>query len=291
MVKLLHAHMGHHGILFLRLKKRYKIPLLTSFHGADASYFPSVPENLAALRQLFEEGEIFTVVSVHMKSDLVSLGCPADKIVVHHVGVNVEHFQPRPHDRFTEKLTILTVGNFQEKKGFNYLIKALDLVRQQFPQVELRIVGEPLTTAAGILEVESLIDELGLRDNVVLTGYVPQHQLPKEFEKADLFVLASVTDRNGDKEGVPTVLMEAQASGLPVVSTYHSGIPEVVLDGESGYLVPERDVDQLAEKICLLLANPQKWDEMGRSGRQHIEREYNLEVQIGKLEEIYDRLC
>ncbi|MFC1935228.1 glycosyltransferase [Chloroflexota bacterium] len=289
-VKLLHAHMGPYGIRFLPIKKRFKLPLITSFHGYDVYSFPKEPRNLAALRQLFEEGEMFTAVSEHMRNDLINLGCPGEKILVHHVGVDITRFQPRPRSYSMERRIILTVGNFQEKKGFLYLVKALDIVRRKFPKVGLCVVGEALHGNEIKTKVEDLIDELGLRENVVLAGYLSRPQLIKEYAAADLFALPSITARNGDKEGVPTVLMEAQASGLPVVSTDHSGIPEVVLDGKSGYLVPEKDVDQLAERICLLLDNPQDWEEMGRIGRAHIEKNFNVATQIGKLEDLYDGL-
>jgi len=288
--QLLHAHFAPQGIGFLPMAKYTNLPLLTSFHGYDVASFPQQPGNRQRLKQLFNRGTLFTAVSVYMREQLAELGCPSDKIVIHRYGVNVDTFTYNPRICKAKRITILTVCNFAEKKGLPYLIRAFKQVKDNFPQSELRIVGGSFKGARLGEEVEMLIQEFALTDSVTLAGFCTRAHLVDEYHRAQIFVLPSVTAVDGDQEGVPVVLLEAQATGLPVISTYHAGIPEAVLDGESGFLVPEKDIDALAEKICLLLERPQDWSEMGRLGRRHIEREFNLQEQVEKLECIYGRL-
>ena len=109
-------------------------------------------------------------------------------------------------------------------------------------------------------------------------------------KNSHIFILPSITSANGDKEGIPNVLKEAQATGMPVISTYHAGIPELVLNGRSGYLVKERDTNGLSERLIHLIENPDLWFEFGKIGRKHVEEQFNLHKQIMKLEKIYKEM-
>ena len=293
-VGLFHAHMGHQGVEFLPFAKRLGVSLLTSFYGTD-SYAPHLynyPKN--ALRSLFLHGDKFTVVSDHMKNRLVDLGCPQEKIIVHHVGVDLKRFNNNNSGGNPKVIgfRMLCVTSFVESKGIPYLVRSLTKVKQRFPAAHLRIVGEAIFPRAKIekKKIIQLIRELGLEDTITLTGFIPDSNLHKEYKKADIFVLPSATTSDGAKEGTPTVLMEAHATELPVVSTYLTGIPEVVVDGQSGLLVPEKNVDALAEKICYLFEHREKWGKMGKIGRAHISEHFNLSTQIDRLESIYDSM-
>jgi colanic acid/amylovoran biosynthesis glycosyltransferase len=138
--------------------------------------------------------------------------------------------------------------------------------------------------------IETTIAEHGLEDIVELRGWQPQSVVADEMADAHLFILPSVTAENGDKEGTPTVLLEAQSMGLPVVSTYHAGIPEIVEDGETGLLVPERDSEALADALETLISNPERWPEMGKRGREHIERNHSIEAVTDDLLKLYRSL-
>jgi glycosyltransferase involved in cell wall biosynthesis len=240
---------------------------------------------------LIDTAKLFLAMSEDMQRDLISLDCPANKILVHHTGVNVDRFvykMPRSSD---SRLRILTICTYEERRGFPYLIRAFAKVLQSFPQGELRIIGRPAEHNVVTREVDALIRELNLDDHVTQVGRVEYSRLTEEYHNADIFALSSVTGMlDGDKEGIPTVLLEAQATGLPVVSTKHAGIPEAVLDGQSGYLTNERDIDALAEKLCVLLGDRHLRERMGIAGREHIEKEFNIVTQVQKLERIYDRL-
>ncbi|MBA7689291.1 GDP-mannose-dependent alpha-(1-6)-phosphatidylinositol monomannoside mannosyltransferase [subsurface metagenome] len=129
-----------------------------------------------------------------------------------------------------------------------------------------------------------------IKNYVKILGAVEQDEILKLYQQAHIFVLPSVTASNGDQEGIPVVLMEAQAVGLPIISTYHSGIPEVIMDGKSGFLVPEKDVNALADRLDYLIEHPEIWSEMGRCGRNFVEEKYDIKKLNQQLVEIYQNL-
>lgn len=289
-VDLIHARFGITGAEILDIKKKLGLPMLTSFHGFD---LPTNRKNRGKyngqLRRLFEEGDAFTATSNNMKKILVECGCPKKKIFVHHSGIDVQKFafekRTMPADG---QIRLLSVGRLVEKKGMRYLIAAFNRVQKQYPNVRLRIAGEgPLRN-----QLLEQVRRLDLSDKVKFLGEISHDQVVKEMKQAHLFALASTTTSNGNQEGIPNVLKEAMACGLPVVSTFHAGIPELVRDGKSGFLVPERDTDLLAQRILELIRHPEKWGKMGRKGCKTVTRKFNLQNQVPELEDIYSRvLC
>lgn len=286
-VKLLHAHFGTEGVRYLKLKKNLNLSMITTFYGFDVSMIPRIPYWKKRYVQLFQEGDLFLTEGNNMKNELIKLGCPKDKIIVQHLGVdlNTFNFIPRtlPEDG---NITILIAGSFREKKGIPYAIQAFAKVKKEHPDIQLRILGDgPMRD-----QIESLIADLGVSCSVTLLGYQPHDVFLNEAENAHIFMLPSITAQNGDTEGgAPVAILEAQATGLPVISSYHADIPEVVVDGKSALLAPERDVETLAKHLEYLVEHPDVWGAMGRAGREHVEQEYDVMVQVGKLEEIYDR--
>jgi len=284
--KLLHAHFGSRGVWALSLKEQYNLPLITTFYGVDMSKLPRQEKWREAYKKLFAEGDVFLVEGGHMAHKLIKLSCPAEKVRLIHISIDVDRleFQPR---RFPEDGTVrlLMCGRFTEKKGIGYAIRAFSLVCAEYKKkLELRIIGD------GELrdDIEGLIGELNLENHVNLLGYQPHSTFIEELGKSHIFLAPSVTAADGDSEGgAPTVLIEAQAAGLPIVSTYHADIPEVVLDKRSGFLVPERDVEALAERMNYLLKHPDIWADMGRAGREHVEENYNIRLEAEKLEGVY----
>ena len=157
---------------------------------------------------------------------------------------------------------------------------------QKRPDVKYKIIGDgPIKS-----ELEELIKDLKISNSVKQLGWKKQEEVVKLMEEADIFLAPSVTSYNGDQEGIPVVLMEALAQGLPVISTYHSGIPELVKDGVSGYLVHERDVNALSERLGHFIENQNLWAKMGRAGRNYIENYYNIDKLKEQLVEIFQKL-
>ena len=260
--------------------------IVTAFRGSDLSQ--GIYEDPKIYNRLFEVGDLFLPVSDVFKSRLLELGCPESKIAVHHDSVDCSAFSVIER-KYTpgEPLRLIAVGRLIEKKGFEYAIRALALVKQKIPHVKLHVVGDgPLKT--GLL---ALIEELGLSKHVEILGWMSHAAIVAELERAHIMIQPSVTGANGDQEGIPTVLKEALASGLPVVATRHSGNPELVIEGVTGHLVPERDVDALAARVVDLADAPQRWNEMGRAGRTLVEQEYDIPVQNERLHGLFMKLA
>lgn len=284
-VDLIHARFGLTGADLLDVKGELGLPMLTSFHGFD------LPTHLASrrrygerLQRLFAQGEAFTATSREMKRTMVRFGCPEEKIVVHHSGIDVRRFSFRPRTLpASGDVTVLSVGRLVEKKGTEYLIDAFHRVQERYPLARLRIAGDGPRADS----LRERVMTLRLEEKVAFLGEISHDRVVEEMQRADLFALACTTARNGDQEGIPNVLKEAMACGLPVVSTRHAGIPELVVDGESGFLVPERDADALADRLVQLIENSAGWGEMGRRGRETVVRSFDVAKQTAELESIY----
>lgn len=276
-----HAHFGHVGNSFLDVTDLWECPYVASFYGFDASSALRADPN--RYDRLFEQVDAITVLSEDMRSDLTDVGCPASKTHIQPLCVDVEQFpyEQREHTG-DEPFRLLTVARFVEKKGLEYALKAVAELDREY-DITYRIAGDGDRRD----RIERLIEDLGLGDTVELLGWQEQSAIVEEMHDAHAFVLPSVTAENGNKEGTPTVLLEAQATGLPVVSTYHAGIPEIVGDDTTGLLVPERDVDALAEAIETVITDEDSRQEMGKRGRERIESTHAKEVVSSDLVDLY----
>ena len=282
---VIHAHFAANGLKAVHLRRIGAIagPILTSFHGIDVNV--GRPAALKRrYRALWERGDLFTANTHFTAARALGLGCPRDRIVKLPVGAELSSDQFRPRTLHPgEPVRILTVARLVEKKGLEYGIRAVAHLKTVHPCIRYLVAGE------GELRprLESLVRELGVEDQVSLLGAQTRSQIAALYRSAHLFILPSVTAANGDMEGQGLVLQEAQASGLPVISTRHNGIPEGVRDGESGFLVPERDSAALAERLSYLVEHPEVWPAMGRVGRELVEAEFDSEMLNDRLVEIY----
>ena len=229
-----------------------------------------------------------------MGRSIEALGCPAEKIRVHHLGVAIDEipFQPRTLSP-GEPIRVLLAGSFREKKGFPYAVTALGKLRTKFP-LEITIIGDAPADARGAQEKTVILEALesgGLTEQTRLLGYQPHHVLFEEATKHHVFLSPSVHAADGDTEGgAPVVLIEMAASGMPIVSTTHCDIPEVILDGRTGHLAPERDVDGLVDRLTDVFEHPGRWAERLRAGRDHVEREFDARRQGERLADLYREL-
>jgi colanic acid/amylovoran biosynthesis glycosyltransferase len=171
-----------------------------------------------------------------------------------------------------------------EKKGYQFSIGAVaQLIKDGFNIHYTIAGGGPLLN-----DLEKMVHDFGIENHVTFSGEVTQEDVVQLYNRSHLFVLSSVTAKSGDKEGQALVNQEAQACGLPVVSTLHNGIPDGVLDGQSGLLVPEKDVTALTEAVKKLLGSPSLWPEMGRKGRQFVENKYDTNMITSQLICLYN---
>lgn len=263
--------------------------LATVFHGYDMSVFVR-ERGMQIYEQLLERGELALPISEHWQDLLLRMGADKERVIVHRMGIDCAKFAFKErvldeHDR-QQAVRFVTIARLVEKKGVEYVIRAVAELVGRHPQIQYEIVGN------GPLEawLKALIVDLGVQKNVRLLGWMEQAEIIRVLERQHILVIPSVTAANGDKEGLPVVIMEGMAMGLPVVSTFHSGIPELVVDGVTGYLVEERNVEELVDRLEKLVVEPALWVEMGRAGRQAVEERFDIDRLNDRLEAVLQEL-
>lgn len=295
---LIHAHFGHTGYNCLGLKKAGRLPMVTTFYGNDLSYLPSqVPEWKNKYKKLFQEGQLFLAEGNHMKKELMALGCPEEKIKVQHLGIDLDKITyslKKIHP--DETIKILTAASFAEKKGIPYAVDVFGRIKQNNPslKIEMTVIGDSRGSAEEEKikkKIHDLIHDYDLSDHMRLLGYQPYDVWLKELSLNHIFIHPSLKAASGDTEGgAPVSIIEASAAGLPILATNHCDIPEIVLDGKSGYLVPEKNTEALEQKLMFLISHPEDWESLGRAGRNHIKEEYNIINQAERLKDLYDQI-
>ncbi|RKY24796.1 MAG: colanic acid biosynthesis glycosyltransferase WcaL [Planctomycetota bacterium] len=284
---IVHCHFGPNGNLAALLKTvgAIKGKIVTTFHG-EAEY-TGEKRYKKGFAPLFEHGDLIMPMSEREKAALIRLGCSPRKIVVHRMGIDLARFPFVPRQpRENGEVHVLTIARLVEKKGVEYSIRAVANLLKRYPYITYKIVGDgPLRP-----EMADLIEKLGVGERVNLLGWRQREEVVELFRWGDILLAPSVTSQDGDREGIPVVLMEAMAQGLPVISTWHAGIPELVQDGQSGFLVPERNADALAEKLEHLVKHPDSWSAMGKAGREYVERHHDIDKLNDRLMQLYRRL-
>ena len=277
----IHAHYGPVGNAFQFINKKTQAPFITSFYGYDVSKL--LKKNPWRYENLFECVDVVLSLSRYMDEQLIAHGCPFEKLVRFPLPVDTDSFQYEPlPGESVETIDLLSVCRLVEKKGITYVLDALETLRDDYT-IQYRIAGDgPLRE-----KLERQVFDAKLEDQVFFEGWKSSDEVAQLMSESDIFIQTSVTSSEGDKEGTPTVLLEAQARGMPVISTYHAGIPEIVDDGMSGILVPERDSVAIAYAIKKLVSDPSKWSKYGRNGREFIEKRHSLKAVASRLEHIY----
>jgi len=292
---LMHAHFGTEGFYNLNIQQATSLPMITTFYGFDVSKLPqSRPKWRWRYRQLFDRGTLFLAEGPYMAQSLVDLKCPPDKVIVQHLGVDMNKIKFMPRTRsLGERVRFLMAASFREKKGIPYAIRAFAKATKAYPDIELRIIGNAKSQKENRLlaNCQEIAVQEGVWDKVHFLGYVPYNTYLQELESAHLFLSPSVKASDGDTEGgAPVSVIEASASGMPVIATRHCDIPEVIKDGNSGLLVEERDLSALSKAMLELATSPEIWPAMGQFGRTHVETEFNIYKQVSRLEDIYDSI-
>jgi colanic acid/amylovoran biosynthesis glycosyltransferase len=292
--RLVHAHFGVEAVYGMELAERLGVPLVTTFHGFDAtlrrsellrSRRPTWIQYLLRRAELFRRGALFIGVSRFIVDRLMELGVPAARTRLHYIGVDGASFEDASvaEESRAGGPVILHVARLVEKKGTAYLLEAFARLARRHPRAELVIVGAGALASALTAQAE----RLGIAGRVQWLGARPHAEVRRWLRRASVFCLPSCTAGNGDAEGLGLVLLEAAASGVPVVATHHGGIPEAVLDGETGYLVPERDAAALAEALDALLSDAALRERMGVAGRALVRSRFDLAAQTRELERLY----
>lgn len=289
-VSLIHAHFGISGYALIPFVRKKKLPLVVTFHGRDAALLAKrvlegprgklIPDRILERRykQLFERADSIIAVSEHVKKLLLGAGAPESKVVRHYIGVPFDDsFLPQP----PEHGKILFVGRLVAKKGVFDLLHAVDTLQKLAPDCLLTIIG------GGELEdsARALATELNI--NIRWLGVLTAEQTKVEMANSQLLVVPSFTPPDGDMEGLPTVIPEAMSLGVPVIGTNHAGIPEIIEDGQNGFLVEERNVAGLTDRMFQVLSSQELRERLSQGASRTVRRSFDLETQTEKLEEIY----
>ena len=263
--------------------KDLKIPLVVHFHGYDAYSKVVLERYKESYKKMFAYASAIIAVSRHMTEQLIKLGAPREKVFYNAYGVDTTKFGHgcRP----ASNKQVLAVGRFVEKKAPYLTILAFVKVLKRLPEAKLVMVG------AGELHDTccQLIKSLHMEHAVDLKGAMNHDQVVSVMQESRVFVQHSLVPKSGDAEGAPVAIIEAGASGLPVVSTRHTGIVDAVIDGQTGFLVDEGDIDGMAEYIHLLLSRPELAAEMGKRAREHMCQNFSMESSVQNLRSILEK--
>jgi glycosyltransferase involved in cell wall biosynthesis len=271
------AEYGTTAVQVLGACRELGIPLIAHFHGFDASIHSVLDEWRDRYRVMFAEADAIVAVSKRMRADLIAMGAPAERVHWNPCGVDCTEFEEA--DPGSAPPVLAAVGRFTEKKGPTYTIRAFACALRSVPDARLRMLGGgPLFD-----EAKALVEELGIGHAVELLGPRPHEEVPALMRSARAFVQHSIVASNGDSEGTPVAVLEAGATGLPVIATRHAGIPDVVIEEETGLLTDEKDVDGMAAHMVRVLSDAELARRLGRAARAHVEANFSMERSLERL--------
>ena len=282
---LVHVYYGHKAVKYLEMIQAWGGPFIVSFHGVDVVKFTDDRNYVANLQCVFKEARLILARSQSLLDGLKALGCPPEKLRLNYTPIPLEAFpatlRTAPQDgawRLVQACRLIP------KKGLFTTLEALSRVVPHFPQLKFIICG------TGPVKDQFLQrrDELGLTHHVEVPGWMSQTKLLEEYQRAHLFLHPSELTDTADQEGIPNSMLEAMATGLPVVATHHGGIPEAATHGVDSLLVPERSPHQLAEAILTLLRDPTLLTRLSAAASQTVRSRFGLEASLSNLEDCYD---
>lgn len=282
--QLIHAHFGYDAMKLIQPARAQNIPLLVSFYGSDVSRLPSELGWKRRYKKLAADADHFIAVTDFMKSQLVNIGFPEEKISIVRFGLDFDEFEYQENDLAPKK--IMMVGRMVEKKGFEYAIQAVSNLCKLGKEPELNIYGYgPLMNS-----LKKRTTTLDLDDCIHFHGYQPIEAIMDAHDKHTIMVVPSTTANDGDMEGLPNTILEAMAKGTPVVASRHAAIPEAIRDKETGFLFDEKDVNGLTKILQKIMDNEFDLNTIRRNARVAVEENYGITRMVQEVEDIYDRV-
>ena len=273
------AEYGTAGSFITPICKSLNLPLLVHLHGVDASRKDILNNFKKGYQLMFSYASKIIVVSNAMKQALMRQGCPETKLLINTYGPHPDYLNIKLDNNSN---FIISVGRHTHKKAPYLTILAFQKVMEQQPHLKLKMIG-----GGELFDVsKNLVKSLGLENNITLLGGLERKEIIKHLQSAFLFVQHSIVAYNGDSEGTPVGIIEAMAAGLPVVSTRHAGIPDIVIENKTGFLVDEGDINTMAKAIIKLAENRKLLSEFGTNGKLLIEKNFTLEKHINILNDI-----
>jgi len=282
---LMHVYFGHTGVHLLPFIQRWPKPVVVSFHGMDVQTRAQDPGYEVKLRELLQSVTLVLARSDSLLERLRELGCPEDKLRMNRTGIPLQQFpyqeRPVPADGAWH---LVQACRLVEKKGLDDALHAFAELVKLFPLARFTIAGEGSLLA----DLEKLRSGLGLQNHVHFAGFLNGTQLNELYQSAHIFMHPSRITSDQNQEGIPNSMLEAMATGLPVVATLHGGIPEAVRNGVTGLLVEERDRAGLVSSLKALSMDPQRWQQMGKAAANDMQENFESRTQIAKLEASYN---
>ena len=288
---VLHIHFGNVAWEYSRLAVKADVPLIATFHGYDyRKILRDKPVFSKRYKQLFARAAAITCGGSDAKNYLISIGCPAAKINIVHMAIDTEKVLYRPPQKKRNELKLLQISSFVEKKGHIYTLRAFKKALAVCPNMTLTLIGEFVDEEI-LRMVSSHINAEGLEEKVEIIGSLSYSELLRRIPRYDVMIHPSVTAADTDMECTPVSMMDVQAVGLPVITTRHADIPEVVLHGKTGMLAEEKDTDTLTEYIHFFYkADTEAFTEYAEAARRHIEKEYDVRKSAAQFAELYRKV-
>lgn len=273
------AEFGPSGVAVQNVCKYLDLPLITIFHGYDASKKSILEKYKESYFELFNFSFKIIAVSKKIAETLIDLGCNKQKVIITPCAPDDIFFDLKP--KF-ENPQFIGAGRFVDKKAPYYTIFAFQKAVQIYPEAKLVLAGE------GHLfnSCKNIVNYLGLNKSIDLVGVISKETMSHYFENSLAFLQHSIIAENGDSEGTPVTILEASAAGLPIISTFHAGIPDVIIDLKTGFLVNEHDVDAMASKMIILLNDFSLAKQMGSVGRKNVKMNFSKSIHTGILNKI-----
>ncbi len=288
--QLIHAHFGPGSIYALRYAQRFKLPLISTFHGYDVPLMKSARRLLPEwwrygwmAPRLLSRLTLALCASTELREMIIENGVPEERARVWRLGIDLEAFKPGPKPE-AGPLQLLMIGRFVEKKGYPVALRAFAQRVRAGDDLELSLIGG----GDGEQGLRALVKRLGMEERVHFLGVLSSEQVAQRLRSAHLLLCPSVTASDGDRESGLIVAKEASACGTVPLGTWHGGLPEIIADGETGFLLPERDAEGLADRLGRLVADPALRQRMAKAARAKMEAEYNIDDRLRALEELYD---
>jgi colanic acid/amylovoran biosynthesis glycosyltransferase len=281
---LMHIYFGNTGVHLLPLIERWDRPCVVSFHGMDVQRRERERGYERNLRRLLRVVPLVLVRSRSIAERLIDLGCDPAKVRPNRTSIPLEGFPYVERNPPANGLWIIAQAcRFVRKKGLGTALRAFAGFVKAFPYARFEIAGDgPLRE-----ELETLVHEMSLQNSVRFLGFLSQTELRQLYARAHIFLHPSEMPPDSNQEGIPNSMLEAMATGIPVVATYHGGIPEAVTDGVNGLLVSERDVSGLTNALLTIARHPDRWKLLGMSAAQTVANEFAQPRQIESLESAY----
>ncbi len=276
---IIQVHYGVYGDEALLLKEMgWRAKIVTMFHGFDIR--KGIDEGGHIYKELFEKGDLFLAISQYNKEKLIGFGLAKNKIVYHPVGIDISLYTYKERViKENERIVILSVGRLVWEKGYEFGIEAINLLKDEYKNFEYRIIGEGYERT----KIEKIIKEKNLESFVKLLGAKIQSEVIEELNAAHLFFMPSVA------EVLPLSIMEAMASGLPVVATNVGSISELIIDSENGLLAESKNSTDIYQKLKILFTNKKAWEKYAKKGQSHIKHQFDITKLNSKLANIYQQ--